>query len=181
MKTCKIFLTIAIAILFFSTAMAQESGKKAGGFGGVSFQNTNFMGEWAMEVGGIGAGYLLDGFYVGGGGFGMSQSKNDLDYSMGYGGLMLGYNLFSEKTKTSLNFNLLGGYGGISVEGGDTPDEADGFWVVKPNAEVEFRIASFMRIGVGGGYRLVMGADLPRVDNNDVSAPYGSITFRFGG
>jgi hypothetical protein len=160
--------------------MAQNSDSKATGFGGVSFQNTSFIGNWAIDFGGFGAGYINDNFYIGGGGFGMSQSQNDLDYGMGYGGLMLGYNWFGKEEKSSMNFNVLGGYGGISNETNDASEEADGFWVVKPTAEVEFRIFSFMRIGLGGGYRLIIGADLVGVDNNDVSAPFGSISFRFG-
>ncbi len=180
MNPLKIFLTISISLFFYSFSTAQESEKHAVGFGAATFQNTSFIGEWAMEGGGLGGRYFSESFYVGGGGFGMNQSKDDFEYDMGYGGLILGYDWRGETDKTSLNFYVLSGYGGITEKGEGNVDNADGFWVVKPSAEVDFKITHWMRIGVGGGYRWIIGNDIKSLDFNDLSAPYGSFTFRFG-
>ncbi len=160
-------------------AQNEDSGNNHIGFGGPSFINTTLAGEWTMEVGGLGAGFINEQFYIGGGGFGLSQKKDSYEYDMGYGGLMLGY-FWRGTGKTALNFYALGGYGGIDEEGENIEKNGDDFWVLKPAAEVDFQLAPWLRLGIGGGYRWVMGSDITTLDDGDLSAPFGSITFRFG-
>jgi hypothetical protein len=149
------------------------------GFGGPSFVNTTLAGEWTMETGGLGGGFINKQFYIGGGGFGLSQRKNNYEYDMGYGGLMLGY-FWKGGEKIALNFYLLGGYGGIEESGENIKKNKDGFWAVRPAVEVDFLLTDWLRLGIGGGYRWISEADILTLDNDDLSASFGSITFRFG-
>lgn len=175
MKTIQIFATLFMAFLITNNLTAQN----IRGFGGLSYVNTTLVGDWTSEVGGLGGGFINENFYVGGCGFGLSQKKEGYEYDMGYGGLMLGY-LWGGNSKTSINFYVLGGYGGISEDANDIKKESDDFWAVRPAVEVDFHITDWLRIGVGGGYRWVTGSNISSLDNSDLSAPFGSITFRFG-
>ena len=180
MKTIQILAVFAFTLFFTNFSIAQtESSNDRVGFGGFSLVNTTLAGEWTLEAGGLGAGFINENFYIGGGGFGLDQKKNGHEYGMGYGGLMGGY-LWDGNGKISLNFYVLGGYGGISEEGKDIENENGDFWFVRPAAEVDFRITHWLRIGVGGGYRWVTGSDISTLDDSDISSPFGSITFRFG-
>ncbi len=180
MKTNHIFLTLLFILFFVISISAQEKqGDRPAAFGGASFFNTTLAGEWAMEGGALGAGFLTDNIYLGGGGFGLAQNQNGYEYNMGYGGVILGY-MWGSQEKTSMHFYTLGGFGGIEEKGKDTEINDDGFWVIKPAVEVDFEVARWLRIGVGGGYRWVVGANIPSLDNNDMSSPFGGVTFRFG-
>ncbi len=179
MKTFQIFAVLVLAFLFNNDVIAQESEKESFGFGGPSFQMAQIDGEWGFEAGGFGAYFLTDNLYLGGGGFGLSVEKDDYEYDMGYGGLMFGYVLAPQRT-VHLHTYLLGGWGGITEKKEDASEESDDLFVIKPSVEVEFNITNWMRVAVGGGYKLVLGADIPSVDNSDLSSPYGSISLRFG-
>ena len=102
------------------------------------------------------------------------------DYDMGYGGVLIGYDWIEAGEKTSLNFQLLNGYGGISEKSDESLLEKSNFWVVRPGAEVEFGINHWLRVGVGGGYRWIWKSNLTAFSDRNLSAPYGSITLKFG-
>jgi len=180
MKTIQIFTTLLL-VFFYTNCMTAQSEERSchHGFGGASFVNTSLAGDWAFEAGGLGAGFITDKLYLGGGGFGLTQKKSGYEYDMGYGGLMLGY-LWGDDKKTSLNFYVLGGYGGITEDSREHVKQEDDFWVVRPAIEVDFRITEWMAIGVGGGYRWAMGSNISSLTDKDLSASFGSITLRFG-
>ena len=179
MKPIQIFATLILIFFVFGGLTAQsEENNRPEGFGGVSFINTTLAGKWTLEAGGMGASFLNQNIYVGGGGFGLSQTKDGYEYGMGYGGVMLGY-LWGGQNSPSVNFYVFGGYGGVA-EKIETTKHKDDFWVVRPSVEVDFRIAKWMRIGVGGGYRWVTGSDIALLNDADLSASFGSITLRFG-
>ena len=159
-------------------SQSEENGKGKG-FGGFSFVNTALAGVWAIEAGGVGGGLINERVYIGGGGFGISQRKGKYEYDMGYGGLVLGY-YWEKGEKTALDFYLLGGLGGIEEDGGGIEKNGDSFWVIRPAAEIGFYLTDWMRLGVGGGYRCILGEDISTLNKGDLSAPFGCITFRFG-
>ncbi len=171
---------IVLALCFTSNMIAQtESKENKIGFGGPTFFATSLNGELTLGVGGIGGRFLNENIFIGGGGFGFSQKKNGYEYDVGYGGLLLGYQM-PAKAKSVLNFYMLAGYGGVSEESNDLEMAVDGIWLVRPSFEVDFLILKNMRIGIGGGYRWVVGSNLSTVNDNDLSAPFGCVTFRFG-
>ena len=180
MKNSQFFAALALFLFVAGSSVAQDKeSERQVAFGGATFFNTSLAGNWAIEGGGLGARFINSGLYIGGGGFGLSQEKNGYAHDMGYGGLMLGY-MWGSWEKTSMHFYTLGGYGGIEENGKDTGKKSDGFWAVKPTVEVDFLVARWLRIGVGGGYRWIVGADLPSADDGGLSAPFGGVTFRFG-
>ena len=172
------FLT-SFLLLSGSFLFAQSGDTNKGvGFGGPSFVNTALAGEWTMEVGGMGAGFVSDQLYIGGGGFGLSQQNDTYEYDMGYGGVMLGY-FWQGSGKTAVNFYVFGGFGTI-VETGESIENEDDFWAIRPAAEIDFLLTDWLRLGIGGGYRQIMGTTNTTLEKSDMSAPFGSITFRFG-
>ena len=178
MKT--IFYVSTFFLLLSGGLLAQsENADRRVAFGGPSLVNTTLAGEWAIEVGGLGGGFITREFYIGGAGFGLSQQIDDHEYNMGYGGLMLGY-FWQGEGKTGLNFYALGGYGSITEKGEARTENSDGFWVLRPAVEVDFLLMDWLRLGIGGGYRWAAGANIPTLDDGDMSAPFGSITLRFG-
>ena len=175
-----IFFLSSFLLLLNGDLFAQsETMDRRVGFGGPSLVNTTLAGEWALEVGGLGGGFITREFYIGGAGFGLSQQIDDYEYNMGYGGLMLGY-LWQGEGKTGLNFYLLGGYGSITEKGESRAENSDDFWVLRPAIEVDFLLMDWLRLGIGGGYRWAAGANLTALENSDMSAPFGNITLRFG-
>jgi len=182
MKAFKIFAGFFLMICFSGSLAAQatEDPKSLTAFGGPSLINTSLAGEWTLEVGGEGGVFVTDNFYLGGAGYALSQeTKNNLEYDLGYGGLMLGYR-WGEREKIALNFYTLGGYGGISEMREGVENLSDDFWVVKPAVEVDFPIAKWLHLGIGGGYRWILGTNITSLEFADLSAPFSSITLRFG-
>ncbi len=179
MKSIQIFTALILAFFVITGVSAQETEKQSAGFGGPSFQAAQIDGEWGFEAGGFGAYFITDNIYLGGGGFGLSVEKDAYDYNMGCGGLMFGYVIAPER-KIHLNTYLLGGWGGITEKSRDGAKESDDLFILKPSLEAELNITHWMRLAVGGGYKLVMGADIPSLDNDDLSSPYASISLRFG-
>jgi hypothetical protein len=81
------------------------------------------------------------------------------------------------------NVELVGDQGfqaGPSVS--DESVERSAVFAAEVGARAELNVTSFFRIGLSGGYRLVSGADLEKaaVSNDDLSAPYGQLSLRFG-
>ena len=175
-----IFFLSSFFLLVSSDMFAQSQDiNRRVGFGGPSFVNTTLAGAWTMEVGGLGGGFVTNQLYFGGGGFGLSQKEDNYEYQMGYGGIMLGY-FWNRAERTGLNFYMIAGLGSIEEKGESLNTNSDGFWTMRPAVEVDFLLADWLRLGVGGGYRWVTGSELSTLDDGDMSAPFGSITLRFG-
>ncbi|MEO1450559.1 MAG: hypothetical protein AAFV07_13605 [Bacteroidota bacterium] len=175
MKRFTFFLTFATLVVFASSSFAQHKP----GFGSFSIQNTTLNGEWAFGAGGIGGGYLTPSILVGGGGYGISGKQPTQSIHMGYGGFLVGYDWLGEEKTNSLLLYVLGGYGAMEVRNETGVAESD-FWVIQPNVEVEFPLLGWARLGLGGGYRLVMDTDIANLSNQAFSGPFGSISIRFG-
>jgi hypothetical protein len=177
--TISISMLSTFLLLSGSSIFAQSGDTYKGvGFGGPSLVYTTLAGEGAVEVGGLGGGFIGEQFYIGGGGFGLTQQNDNFEYTMGYGGLMLGY-LWQGRDRMALHIYAFAGFGGIE-ETGESLQNEDDFWVFRPAAEIDFQLTDGLRLGIGGGYRQVIGANGTTLDDSDVSAPFGSITLRFG-
>ena len=65
------------------------------------------------------------------------------------------------------------------------PQESENFdenalFVTEGGARLELNVTTYFRLGVTGGYRLVSGSDLQGISDDELSGPYGGLTFRFG-
>ncbi len=175
-----IFFLSSIFLLSSSIFYAQSGGTdKLRGFGGPSFVNTVLAGEWTMEIGGLGGAFVSKRLYLGGGGFGLTQKIDNYEYDMRYGGLMLGY-LWQGGERTGLNFYVFSAYGSLEEKGELLENNSDGYWAIRPAAEIDFLLTDWLRLGIGGGYRWTAGANISTLQDSDISASFGSVTLRFG-
>lgn len=173
----KLFMTLmAVSSLFFVTA--QEDFKtifnqdevKFSGFGG-SFNEISYLNGELISASGGGGGLLMNQkFFIGGYGLGynsfyLTSSDNgqtlNTRYSMGHGGLWLGY-VHNYRNVIHVGANMKLGAGGIDEIGGQSLDVIS---VAQPEFNVEVNVLSWFKITGGIGYRMVY--DLDNVNNHD--------------
>lgn len=164
------------------------------GFGGPMMQFSSVNGEFAFFMGGGGAVLFNRRFFLGG--YGMGMTNGDIKHQasdlqkhtlqFGHGGFWLGYVIQPNKA-VHFSVSSQAGWGGVSL-GEDYSSinnriyDEDDVFVLCPQAEVELNLTNFMRVGIGGGYRMVSGLQMEGValENSDLSGPFGSLTFKFG-
>jgi hypothetical protein len=174
-----IFSALTVASLF---AQKDETLFKrfnlTGGWGGAQIAITDFNGEISALRGGFGGIEFNKNFFVGGGSY-ASTSLDGLDqlgdtYEMNYGGLILGYALKSQKVIHPQATVLVGG--GWQQE---LNANRQNIFVVQPAAGVEINVFRWFRVGLNGGYRLVM--DDQNLSTDQIfSGGYGNLSFKFG-
>lgn len=186
----KVFVLYVLVLLTFSgTAQENEEievlfGKntKVRGFIGPAIELTSVDGDFTGLMG-LGGGVMLDNFFLGGCGFGLTDNYQlQQNVKFGYGGLLLGYTFMSNKTLHP-SISALMGMGSVS-----SPDylfEDDNVYVISPMVELEINFTRFLKVSIGGTYRFVGGisedgAMTENYNNRDFSGPAGIISFRFG-
>ena len=169
---------------------------KVQGFGSVDLKVSQWNKQTALLVGGHGGVILNNKFTIGLGGYGITtrakfkslDNQENLYLSGGYGGLLLGYSIFSKEI-FHLNFPILFGGGGLDIledednifsNGFDNITESTGFFIVEPGVELEINVASFFRLAIGGTYRFIEGANLDNINNSDLEDWSTHISFKFG-
>ena len=193
-------LILAALMMFTVSAYAQTARKfTSSGYGALTTSYTRFNGEGAIVTGAYGGWLINHKFLIGLGGYGMltshdgysmnNESKTENELKMFYGGLVLGYTIY-QKDKLSITTNVLVGGGGVvnaykldhSDYHGDNwkSEEESGFKVIQPSIAVEYSVTNWFRVGAGGGYRYITGADMSGISNKDMSAPMVDLTLKFG-
>jgi hypothetical protein len=159
------------------------------GMGGPFMQFTAVAGEFGHMMGGGGA-VLLNDFYFGGYGLGLTNAIPDYvndnandRLTLGHGGFWIGYSLFGDKP-IHLSISSLIGWGefGIMQYDGYYPFVRDKIFVLSPTLEVELNLTRYFRIGAGATYNLytLVDEDLHGYRSNDLSSPGGFLSFKFG-
>jgi hypothetical protein len=106
----------------------------------------------------------------------------------GYGGVLLGFNLFPRKV-IHLSFPVLIGAGNIDLEdetffsnGYDESFtvERSAFFVAEPGVLLEINITSFFHIGLGASYRFIDGLNMENLSSEDLTDWSGNLVFKFG-
>lgn len=146
----KTLSTIVMAILI-SLVAANES-KAQSGFGGPALKISSFNGGTGLMFGGFGAGGAGN-YYIGGGGFGLTNPSNVSSQisDFGYGGLLLGY-------KNEL-VNTFGIYGQsfIAWGGGEISDGSDfSVFLLEPELGFSFSPSSVFTLRAGASRRFVV-------------------------
>ena len=159
------------------------------GMGGPFMQFTVLAGEFGHMMGGGGA-VLLNDFYVGGYGLGLTNAipdyvnnNSDNKLSLGHGGFWIGYSLFGERPIHASISTLVGwGEFGIIQYDGYYPFIRDKIFALAPTVELEVNLTRYFRIGAGATYNLFMGLDEVQhgYGNNNLSNPGGFLSFKFG-
>jgi len=154
-----------------------------------SFGVTTLDGSMAPVVG-VRAAWLANRTY--GVGVAFNALGNEVDEKIDYkgralsiyGGLLLQYVIGSTHVVHGSVDTVVGG--GLSCRfTGDTAGDQDqchgrGFFLVEPSANVEFNVASFMRISLGAGYRMAVAGSSNEMSNADLSGFVGKTSLQFG-
>ena len=193
-------LSVAVLVVAFSL-FAQESQEREyrtifdnkdlsiSGMGGPFMQFTAVAGEFGHMMGGGGA-VLLNDFFFGGYGLGLTNSIPDYvndntgyNLSLGHGGFWLGYTLFGNRP-IHLSVSSLIGWGefGITRDNEYYPFIRDNIFTLSPTIEVEVNLTKYFRIGAGASYNLYAMVDesLHNYRSSDLSSPGGFLSFKFG-
>jgi hypothetical protein len=157
------------------------------GLGGPFMQFTSVAGEFGFMMGG-GAAVLLDDFFVGGYGSGLTNAipyndpnRPDDQLTLGHGGFWLGYSLYGNKP-LHVAFSTMIGWGefGITQSDGYYPYLRDNIFVVAPTVELEANLTRYFRIGAGLSYNIYTMVDIDGYTNGDLSALAGFLSIKFG-
>ncbi len=193
-KATFLAMILAISMMAFSQdkeyrTIFDNQGLRVSGLGGPFMQFTSVAGEFAHMMGGGGA-VLLNDFFIGGYGLGLTnsipdyvnQNTNDR-LSLGHGGFWLGYALFGEKP-VHVTFSTLIGWGefGVMQWDGYYPYVRDKIFVLAPTIEAELNLTRYFRVGVGATYNIYTMVDeyMHGYKGSDLSSPGGFISFKFG-
>jgi len=193
-KPIIILLMLAVGTAVFSQereyrTILDNQDLRISGMGGPFMQFTTVAGEFGFMMGGGGA-VLLDNFFFGGYGLGLTNAipdyVNDIPadhITLGHGGFWLGYALHGNKP-IHVTFSSLIGWGefGISQEYGTYPYLRDQVFVMAPTVELEANLTRYFRIGAGISYNIYTMVDenLHGYTNGDISSLAGFLSFKFG-
>lgn len=141
------------------TKMGDEFAYLSGGFGGLEFNNSVFLG-WG--------GYsLIDEE-------GLETPFNQLE--MNYRGPMIGYSPRANKV-IHPTFMLMFGPGRLEMDG---ESDTDKIFVLQPSAGFGVNVFRWFHIELEGGYRIVTDTDLDAFSDSDLSNLYAGVRFKFG-
>jgi hypothetical protein len=207
MKKFLLALLVLLSGLSLRTSIAQdvpddeqpsmESRSKFNFFGEVLMEPHLFNQELAFNMGAAVGVTYLDHFYLGGyySALVSQHYRNDIEThlneklraSFNHGGFMMGY-IWKPQGLVNLNFGLRGGWGSVwyfddNITNNDKLKDLywgtrDRIFVLTPQILCTFTPITWLRVGVGFGYRSVLG--LQRYKSADYDSPVGVITLSFG-
>ena len=158
------------------------------GMGGPFMQFTAVAGDFGHMMGGGGA-VMLNDFFVGGYGLGLTNAipdylndRPDNRLSLGHGGFWIGYALFGDRP-IHLSVSSLIGWGEFGIMDRDAyyPFVRDNIFVLSPTLELELNLTRYFRIGAGASYNLFAMVDGSHgYTSSDISSPAGFLSFKFG-
>ena len=162
---------------------AADGGFASGGFGAPVLKFSEMADQFATFAGARGGWVANHRFVVGAGIYALVNTVDTPDLiepisQFVYGGLELEY---VGLHTSPVHYSVLVFVGAGRRWRTDEPDpDHDEVWVVEPALNLELGPASFLRIGVGAGYRFVGRVTSGDVTNADLSAPFGALTFKLG-
>lgn len=170
-----------------------------GGYGAPVVKIGSLQKEAAIYVGGYGGWFINHTFMIGGGGYGLVNNivgsaeaplSNNRTPSIGfgYGGVVLEYTGNSSSLVHYTIHTLIGAGGaGYYLRNDNSFDIAfdnnnqwDACFAAEIGASLELNVASFFRLGLGGGYLFTNGIDMPGLSDSDVRSVHGHVVFKFG-
>lgn len=182
----KLILLVLLMTSLFTTAQAQFERTLlgdldlTGAWGGITYNYTNFGEDWALVRGGYGGVEFGNTFFLGYGGW---RTKDEVrtqetreEFELRHGGFILAYTPASYRAIHPRASFIFGPGRVKSPESG----ERDRVFVLQPSAGVELNIFQAMRLGIEGGYRAVGNVNLGDIRSEDVSGFFLQIEMRFG-
>lgn len=184
-KLSIIIFTLLTSTFLFAQSETLFSNFRVSGFGGPSFTVSQLNNESTI-FGGGGGGVIIGDFFIGGFGEGATLNNTTInsgtyDLDLGYGGLWLGYSIFSRKAIHSFVSVKLAS-GSIDVSSiNDRTTNSNNVQVVTPEVGIEFNFTSWMRLVTQVGYREIGGlGNNNLIQKNQVVGLTGGLTLRFG-
>lgn len=170
-----------------------------GGYGAFSMGYTMVNDRDAVTIGGRGAWIINHGLGLGFGGEGFistvkydARISNSANYVGGYGGMLV-EPIILPKLPVHISIPLLFGAGGIAYASrnrydndydSDSDDnyieDSEGYFFVKPGAEIELNLTRFMRLSFGAYYMYTSKITIMGASNDALNGISGAITFKFG-
>lgn len=160
--------------------------KRISGFGGPTMSYSTIGGDFAFLMGG-GGGILVNNFFLGGYGEGLSNSiniENDVvirDLSFGHGGFWVGYEIAH---KALIHPVLSARLGWGSINGMNESNYEifnDNVFVVVPTVSAEINFTRFFKVNIGAEYRQTLNVNIaPGLENKDFSSLGVYMNFLFG-
>ncbi len=179
--------SLFVFLLFATTVFAQKEetiiGQRGWGltgiWGGYNHQYTLFEKKNIYDRGGFFTFEFGKTLLVGWSNYGLSGNvavnAEQRPFDMRWNTLNLGYNIASYKAVHPIvRVDVGGGNYNIRDLGEDR------VFVVQPAAGIEFNIFRWFRVGAEGGYRFVTDAALNPLTNQQLSAPFGQVSLKFG-
>jgi hypothetical protein len=158
------------------------------GYGSWDNKFTQLAGQDALIIGAHGGVIFNSYFSFGLGAYGSATTvdiagtnpETSLDLSMGYTGLMMGFNVMPRKV-VHFSIPLFVGVGNLELEHNNAFVENSAFLLFEPGLQLEVNVVQFMKIGLGGGYRMVHGINLRNpVTDEDLTYWTGNFSLIFG-
>ncbi len=173
-----------------------SGGSEIKGFGAFEMKLTPIADRTSLFIGATGGVNVNKYFMLGVAGYGLASGTEisgeippkDLRLNGGYGGLLVGFNIFSREV-VHLSIPIVFGVGQMYItdptffsnsSDSDYTIENSAFMVVEPGANVVFNITSFFRLGMGGSYRYVQGLSLTNLTDEQLLGWAINLNLRFG-
>jgi hypothetical protein len=175
-------IALMSAAVVSAPALAQQQTLVSGGFGAPVVRFSQINGQFAVLVGGRGGWIINSTFVLGAAGYGVATdvqvagNPNRRGLEFGYGGADLEVILGSDAL-IHATFNTLIGGGSYRLNYGGP---YDGVFVLEPALNIDLNVTTYMRLGLGGGYRWVTDVDMVGFSDSDFSAFFGSLVLKFG-
>jgi hypothetical protein len=145
---------------------------------------TGLRGAWVMNRT-FAIGLAANGF--GGNVLHSDSLATDVDRRMagGYGGVLLQYNVAPDRLVHGFVDSTIGGgaacYDTDDANRSESCPSAAAFFVFEPSANVEVNVTKFMRVAVGGGYRLALSDTMNKgLASSDLSGFLARANLEFG-
>jgi len=188
-----IFLFLGISLLIGLKAQEEEDeiqtlfgGEeiRISGFGG-PLMNFSILDDKFAHIMGGGGGVLINDFFFGGYGVGLTNSIRFQDSSnelgFGHGGFWLGYNFMTKKVvHPSIHMQI--GWGKISerLPSGGHATREDNIFVIIPTLELEMNVTRYFKISAGANYLFIAFVEEEGYSESDFMSPGAFLAFKFG-
>ncbi len=173
-----------------------SGGSEIKGFGSFDMKLTPIDDITSLFIGASGGVTVNKFFILGLSGYGLVSgteltgevSSKKLNLNGGYGGLLVGFNIFPREV-VHLTIPIVFGIGRMYVtdpnffkntSDSDYTIEKSSFMVVEPGANLEFNVTPFFRLGMGASYRYVQGLSLTNLTDEQLLGWTINLSLKFG-
>ena len=201
-KTIFILLLTLVPFLVLGQNDSDEAksifsgGSEIKGFGAFEMKLTPIADKTSLFIGAKGGVNVNKYFMLGLAGYGLASGTDipgeippkDLRLNGGYGGLLVGFNIFPREV-VHLSIPIVFGAGKMYLtdptffSGNSDSDytiENSSFMVVEPGANLVFNVTSFFRLGMGASYRYVQGLSLTNLTDEQLLGWAINLNLKFG-